>query len=137
MSKQKVKAKGTVAMEEVISFLEEILNGMRNGQVFFDHEGGRIRLTPGGFAEVEIEAEQKDGKQALSFDVKWKERIESDRKLDLKISSEAGSRTMSGGESEVSSFTDEGADVHPEEELRRYTGTEAFGSGFEDFSPRA
>jgi amphi-Trp domain-containing protein len=135
MNKQKVKAKGTAEMADVISCLEDILDSMKSGKVFLEHGGDQILLTPGGLAEVEIEAEQKDGKQELSLEFKWKERLDSSPKLDLKISSEERSRVAAGDESDISEPAEKGADVHPEEELRRYTGTEAFGLEPEEFSP--
>jgi amphi-Trp domain-containing protein len=137
MNKQKVKAKGTVGMDEVIGYLEDILNGMKSGRLSMDRGGEQIVLTPRSDAEVEIEAERKEGKQELSFEFKWKDRIESGRKLDLKISSEPVTETVSGEESGLSASKAEDAGVHPEEELRYYAGTEAFGSEPEEYRPRA
>ncbi len=137
MNKRKVKAKGTAEMAEVINYLENILNSMKSGKVFLEHGEDRIILTPGNTAEVEIEAGEKEGKQELSFEFKWKERLESGRKLNLKISSGTESRTAPGDESAASASAEERADVHPEEELRHYAGTEAFGSEFEEFRPTA
>ena len=118
MSKQKMKAEGTVEMAEVIGYLEDILNGLKSGQMFIEHGGDQIVLTPGSAAEVEIEAKQKEGKQELSFEFEWKRNVFIGRKLDLKISSAAESRAMFGGESSVSASEEEVSGVHPEEELR-------------------
>lgn len=135
MSKQKVKAKGTVEMEEVISYLEELLNSMKSGRVTLERGGDQIALTTGSAAELEIEAEQEEGKQELSFELKWKEGLESGRKFDLKISSEEAGISGTGSKSAESRLTEEEADVHPEEELRHYRGTEAFGGEFEEYTP--
>ncbi|HMK34688.1 MAG TPA: amphi-Trp domain-containing protein [Desulfomonilaceae bacterium] len=132
MQKHKVKAKGIVEMSEAIHYLEEILHSMKNRRIFVERGAERIELIPGDTAELEFEAGHKDGKQELSLEFKWKERLESGRKVDLKISSrEETEATVHRAEAEAH----ESDDIHPEEELRHYAGTEAFGSEYEEFSP--
>lgn len=79
-------------------------------------------------AEMEIEAKQKDGKREFSLEFTWKE-DGAGEKLDLKILSEESD--VHHEKSEGSKRAEESAHVvHPEEELRHYRGTEAFGLEF-------
>jgi amphi-Trp domain-containing protein len=129
MSKEKIVAKGRVEMDEVVRRLEEILHSLKSGRVRLEHGDEQMVLTPGGFAELEVEASRKEGKQKLSLEVTWTEHAASDRKFDLKISSEERERGEITRESETL------ANVRPEEEMGLYAGTEAFASEFQEFRP--
>ena len=88
MIKDKVKAKGTVELQRAISYLEDILQGMKEGRVVVNHDGQAVTFNPADAVEMEIEAEHKDGKQELSFELKCRESPHFREMTGLTISSE-------------------------------------------------
>ncbi len=128
MTKEKFKIKGTVEMQEIVNHLEEILNSFKNGRVVLEHGTDHMEFAPGNTAEMEIEAKQKDGKREFSVEFIWKDNIGSGEKLDLKILSEASMAHAMKEKARESEQVGEYARIaDPEEELRHYQGTEAFG----------
>ncbi len=73
MSEEKIKATGIMKSERAIAFFEEILNHVKEGGIFFEHDGRSIQLVPGEAVEMEIKAKHKDGKQKLEFELVWKD----------------------------------------------------------------
>jgi amphi-Trp domain-containing protein len=128
MTKEKFKIKGTVEMQEIINHLEEILNSFKTGRVVLEHGTDHMEFAPGNTAEMEVEAKQKDGKKEFSVEFTWRDDIGIGEKLDLKILSEASVAHAMHKKSRESERAGESAHIiHPEEELRHYQGTEAFG----------
>ena len=128
MTKEKFKAKGQVEMQKIVNHLEGILNSFKSGKMVLEHGNDHMEFAPGKKAEMEIEAKQKDGKREFSLEFTWKE-DGAGEKLDLKILSEESD--VQHEKSEESKRAEGSAHVvHPEEELRHYQGTEAFGLEF-------
>ena len=88
MTKNKVEAKGTVEFQRVIGYPEDILEGMKNGNVVVRRGDQSITFHPIDAVEMEIEAKEKDGKQELSVEMTWRESAHAGEMGRLTISSE-------------------------------------------------
>jgi len=88
MSKNKVKAKGTIELQRAIGYLEDILQGMKEGKVVVHHGDQSVAFHPVDAVEMEIEAEHEDGKQELSLELKWRESPRFREMTGLTISSQ-------------------------------------------------
>ncbi|MGB6067471.1 MAG: amphi-Trp domain-containing protein [Desulfomonilaceae bacterium] len=91
MSKNKVKAKGFVELQEAIGYLENILQGMKDGRVVVNQGDQSVTFQAADAMEMEIEAKHKDGKQELSLELKWRERQHVGGMEGLTISSQEAS----------------------------------------------
>lgn len=128
MTKEKFKIKGTAEMQEIVNHLEEILNSFKAGRVVLEHGTDHMEFALRDTAKMEIEAKQKDGKREFSVEFTWKDDIERGEKLDLKILSDASmAHAVQEGSRESEQIAESAFTVDPEEELRHYRGTEAFG----------
>ena len=87
MTKNKMKAKGTVELQRAIGYLEDILEGMKNGRVVMHRGDQSITFHPVDAVEMEIEAKEKEGKQELSVEMTWRESPHMREMAGLTISS--------------------------------------------------
>lgn len=91
--KNKVKATGTVDFQRAVSYLEEALASLKSGDLVLTHGENSVTFHPKDVVEVEIEAKEKDGKQEFSFEMTWKEGLQSCDMSDFSIS---GGESVSG-----------------------------------------
>ena len=104
--KNKVKATGTVEFQRAITYLEELLEKLKAGDLVLSHGENSVVFHPKEAVELEIEAKEKDGKQKFSFEMSWKEGLRADEMPDFSISSAehfAGAHSMAA-ESEHRKF---------------------------------
>jgi amphi-Trp domain-containing protein len=71
MSKDTMTATGTVDFQRAITLLEGILTRMKEGRLVFGAEGDKLEITPSDRVELGIQAQNTDGIQGFSFDLKW------------------------------------------------------------------
>jgi amphi-Trp domain-containing protein len=88
MTKNKMKVKGSVELQRAIGYLEDILEGMKNGKVVMHRGDQSITFHPVDAVEMEIEAKEKEGKQELSVEMTWRESVHAGEMGGLTISSE-------------------------------------------------
>lgn len=87
--KTSVDFEGTLPLAEAIKHLEHLLEGLREGTVRLSRGVESISLTPAKQVDVEIEARQKDDKERLSFELKWRQQPEVPSIEALEIAAEA------------------------------------------------
>jgi amphi-Trp domain-containing protein len=92
--KKKVKASGTVEYQRAISYLEEMLEKMRSGDLVMSSGENSVAFHAHEAVELEIEAKEKDGKQEFSFEMVWKEGLTPGEMGDFSFS---GERLFAGG----------------------------------------
>jgi amphi-Trp domain-containing protein len=88
MTKNKVEAKGTVEFDRAIGYVEDILEGMKNGRIVVRQGDRTVTFHSVDNVEMEIEAKEKDGKQKLCLEMIWRERAHAGEMGGLTISSE-------------------------------------------------
>lgn len=63
---------GQVGSEQAAEYLERIAAGLRLGRVGLGAGAKRTALATGELLKLEIEAESKDGKGSLAFELSWR-----------------------------------------------------------------
>ncbi|MGO9566760.1 MAG: amphi-Trp domain-containing protein [Desulfomonilaceae bacterium] len=88
MPKNKVEAEGTVELQRAIGYVEDILEGMKNGRIVVRQGDQTVTFRPVDGVEMEIQAKEKEGKQELSVEMTWRESTHVREMAGLTISSE-------------------------------------------------
>jgi amphi-Trp domain-containing protein len=70
--KKEVGYKSVTSWDDVVSYLEEILAGMKSGTVTIDTGRDRVELKAGPDVKLEIEATTKKDKNKLVVDLSWR-----------------------------------------------------------------
>jgi len=78
MSKQSVSLKGEMELERVITHLQEIVNGLKEGTICIQQSTDLVTLKPSGNIEVELEATLKGDKEKLSMELSWRQETEKE-----------------------------------------------------------
>ncbi|MFW5731345.1 MAG: amphi-Trp domain-containing protein [Desulfonatronovibrionaceae bacterium] len=99
MSKKEMKTKGVLAKQDLILWLENIVQALKQGHVTFENQNEVLDLRPGEAIEAEIKAKSKTGKEKIAIELSWKTQEQMQLKaLDLKI---AGSSQTTAPPAEI------------------------------------
>ena len=71
MGKDKIKLKNVMTRDELASYLEAVLAGLRQGALILDSEERPLILRPSDSIEAELEIKQKSDKEKLEFKLSW------------------------------------------------------------------
>lgn len=71
MSKDTMTAIGTVDFQSAVTLLEDILSRMKQGRLVVGSGDDAVEITPSERVEIGIQAQNSDGIQGFSFDLKW------------------------------------------------------------------
>lgn len=71
MGKEKVKSKSVMTREELISYLETVLTGLKQGALILDNEERPMILRPSDAIEAEVEVKQKADKEKVELKLCW------------------------------------------------------------------
>lgn len=71
MGKDKIKLKNVMTRDELASYLEGVLVGLRQGALILDSEERPLILRPSDSIEAELEIKQKSDKEKLEFKLSW------------------------------------------------------------------
>ena len=69
--KNKVVVEGSLQLEEVVSYLENLVSTLKAGTIHIQQGLNSVTLRPTSIVDVKIEASQKEGKEKLSVKVAW------------------------------------------------------------------
>ncbi len=85
--KQKIKAKATVGMEEVVTFLEDVLHNIRKGKLVFHQGDKNLSITTGDRVQLEVEVEHEHDEKEFSIELKWRDNLKDKGNLDIRLGS--------------------------------------------------
>ncbi|MFP4084463.1 MAG: amphi-Trp domain-containing protein [Desulfonatronovibrio sp.] len=89
MSKKEIKIKGVMESDSVISCLEDIIAGIKEGKINIKSENQHISLAPAQAMKMEIKAKSGKDKEKLEIELSWKHDQETAMKpVDIYISSQ-------------------------------------------------
>lgn len=71
MGKDKLKSKNTMTRLDLVSYLETVLSGLRQGTLILDNEERPLVLRPSDSIEAELEIKQKSDKEKLELKLSW------------------------------------------------------------------
>lgn len=86
-SKREVSMKGVMSLDQVINYLEALVTSIKNGKLVVQHGNEYVALSPSGELFVEVEAEEKKGKEKFNLELSWRKEIKVTKDTELKISS--------------------------------------------------
>ena len=70
---KKIKFKNEMGKQEVIVYMETLLDGLKRGNLQLQQGADSLVLTPSSVMKVEMKATQKKKKGSLRFKISWKE----------------------------------------------------------------
>ncbi len=71
MGKDKIKSRNMLTRDEVIAYLESMINGLRQGALIMDNEDRPMVLRPSDAIEAELEVKQKSDREKFSVSLSW------------------------------------------------------------------
>ena len=71
MGKDKFKSKTVMTRDDLATYLETILAGLRQGSLILDNEERPLILRPSDSIEAELEIKQKTDKEKLELKLTW------------------------------------------------------------------
>lgn len=83
----KVKIDGAMELAQVVTYLEDIVKGLKSGAVHVQLGQDSVLLHPASILSFEMEVSQKKDKEKFSFEMSWKKEDRSTE--DVKISANA------------------------------------------------
>ena len=87
MGKNNIELKRTVDINEVISYLEALVDSFKKGRIVVAQGGKSLEFNPPGVLTLEIEAKQKKEKGKFAFELSWKTPEPEQDPQDIRISS--------------------------------------------------
>jgi amphi-Trp domain-containing protein len=69
--KQKFALETDLGHAGLVSLLEDLLAGIRSGELFLEHGAQSVSLSPSGQFKVEIAAKHKPGRESLCIELGW------------------------------------------------------------------
>ncbi|THB65222.1 MAG: amphi-Trp domain-containing protein [Desulfovibrio sp.] len=72
MSKQGISVKGNMDYDAVVAFLNDLVASFKAKTVCVQRGDQFVTVTPGEQIELEIEAQEKKGKQKLALELSWR-----------------------------------------------------------------
>lgn len=73
MKKEKLSVKMSLPYGEAISYMEDLLNSLKSGNIVVKSDDDFVTLVPSATVEIEVKAKDKKGKQHFGFELSWKE----------------------------------------------------------------
>lgn len=70
-AKTKLRFESQMDREEIASYLEAIVKGLRQGSILFRQNEESLTLRPSERVEIEVKAACKNQSQKLSFEISW------------------------------------------------------------------
>jgi amphi-Trp domain-containing protein len=69
--KQKFELETDLGHAGLVTLLEDLLAGIRSGELLLEHGAQSVSLSPSGQFRVEIEAKHKPGRESLCIELGW------------------------------------------------------------------
>ncbi|MBF0497868.1 MAG: amphi-Trp domain-containing protein [Deltaproteobacteria bacterium] len=102
MDKPKIELKNTIGRNEVITYLEGLVEGFKAGKIVLEQGDLILEMTVPEVVQVEVEAGQKKDKAKFALELTWYLVSDSDEFDSLKISGQnPGKAVLAAGFDEV------------------------------------
>ncbi|TVQ97317.1 MAG: amphi-Trp domain-containing protein [Desulfovibrionales bacterium] len=99
MSKKEVKLKGVMETSQVVTYLEDLIAGLKEGTICVRQGEEFVTLCPDQKVDMEVKASAKKGKEKFEMELSWyRERAEEESQL-ITISSEEQEPPLGGNQS--------------------------------------
>lgn len=91
--KVKIEYESTLELDQAVSYLEKLLEGLKSGTLRVEKEAEAVTLHPRGPVTLEVEAKQKRERESFEISMKWHRVPESADEEVLTISDDEVSQT--------------------------------------------
>ena len=71
MGKKEISYKGKVEYQKAIEYLEELVKGLKSGEVYLQDGEEFVELSPAKVVQIEASASQKKEKEKFSLELSW------------------------------------------------------------------
>lgn len=88
MSKKGVKLKGVMSINQVVTYLEDLTAGLKEGRICVRQGEQFVTLCPEQMMDVEVKASAKKGKEKFEMELAWYREEMQDELQEMSISSE-------------------------------------------------
>ncbi len=86
-NRKDVSKKLEVTVEQTITYIKDLIDGLKAGTVCIQEEDEYIALKPEEIILLEVKATQKKGKEKFQLELTWQKGDEMSQDIDLKITS--------------------------------------------------
>ncbi|MFP4167769.1 MAG: amphi-Trp domain-containing protein [Desulfonatronovibrionaceae bacterium] len=83
--KNKIQNKSSMDLKEVITYLEELTKGFKQGKIVVQQGEEFLSLLPPESVQVEVEAKQKEDKEKFSLELSWVPVTSGSEESEIKI----------------------------------------------------
>ena len=88
MNKKDVSLKGTVALNDAVEHLDNLVACLKAGKVCIQNCSDHVTLEPQKQVKLEVSAGQRESKESLSLKLSWHKDTSDDNGLALRISTD-------------------------------------------------
>jgi len=92
MGKKELCVSESMSLENVISYLEDLVNTLKNGKICVQRGEELLSLTPASVIDFELEGTVKKDKEKIKLELSWKHEKKEEDTPELKISSVEGQK---------------------------------------------
>lgn len=71
MEYSEVEVESTMDLGQAVTYLEEVVAGLKSGRLFISNDGDEITLSPQRSVKVTVEARQKKDKETVGIKLSW------------------------------------------------------------------
>ena len=83
--KQNVKYEAKTTLDDAVTRLEELVEGLRSREVLLRSRSDALRLHPGTIVSMALEGKQKGSKESIEIELSWRSEAGNDAIDDLAI----------------------------------------------------
>ncbi|WP_052812944.1 amphi-Trp domain-containing protein [Desulfonatronum thioautotrophicum] len=99
MSKKEVKLKGVMETSQVVTYLEDLVAGLKEGTICVRQGEEFVTLCPDQMVDVEVKATAKKGKEKFEMELSWYREPADEESQLITISSEEPEPPVGGDQS--------------------------------------
>lgn len=88
MSKKEAKLKGVMSIDQVVTYLENLVNSLKEGKICVRQGEQFVTLCPDQMVDVEVKATAKKGKEKIALELSWRREALQEETPEMSISSE-------------------------------------------------
>ena len=124
MSKKEVKLKGVMDVNQVVTYLEDLANSLKEGKICVQQGEQFVTLCPDNMVDVEVKATAKKGKEKFEMELAWYREVPQEMSIssdepEQDAESEGSSLAVSGPAIEMPEVQDTDLDFDDEDKTDR------------------
>lgn len=82
----RVSFEDEVDLEQVVEYLGELLEGLRERRIEIERPGGHVTIHPAGRITMKVKVRQKRDREAVSVELRWRTAAPAENKKRFRVS---------------------------------------------------